>query len=259
MTIAGSDSGGGAGIEADLKTFSAFNVYGTAAVTSVTAQNTREVTGIQDIPAALVGKQIDAVMTDIKVDAVKTGMLSNSEIIDMVAKKIDGYEMKVVVDPVMVTKAGDQLIEDEAVERYRDEMISRSFILTPNISEAERLSDIEISSLEDMKKSAERLHSLGADKVIVKAGEFGDGIVDIFYDGENMEELHGEKFTSHKHGTGCTFSSAITADLARGLDVEEAVKEGKRFIDDAIKNGLDIGDGEKPVNHMIWSEGFERQ
>ncbi len=253
MTIAGSDSCGGAGIEADLKTFAAFDVYGTAVITSVTAQNTKEVRAVHDIPSEIVGDQINAVLDDIAVDSVKTGMLSNSDIIEIVAQKIDEWELQVVVDPVMVTKSGDQLIEDEAVEKYINEMVPRSFILTPNIRETEKLTDIKVGSIEDMKEAAKRLQEMGAENIVVKTGEAGDKVVDIFYDGKNFREIYGEKFTSHKHGTGCTFSSAITANLAKGKSVREAVNIGKKFIDDAIKNGLDIGEGEKPVDHMVWS------
>ncbi|MFP3871686.1 MAG: bifunctional hydroxymethylpyrimidine kinase/phosphomethylpyrimidine kinase [Candidatus Natronoplasma sp.] len=253
LTIAGSDSGGGAGIEADLKTFSAFGVYGTVVITSVTAQNTREVKAVHDIPAEIVGEQIDAVMEDISVNAVKTGMLSNSDIIEVVAQKIDEYDLSVVVDPVMVTKSGDRLIKDEAIKLYIDKMVPRSMILTPNIREAEELTGMEISSVDDMKKSARNLHKMGAKNLVVKAGETGEKVVDIFYDGKRFQEIYGEKFTSHKHGTGCTFSSAITANLAMDKSIGISVKIGKKFIDDAIKNGLDIGEGEQPVDHMVWS------
>ncbi len=253
LTIAGSDSSGGAGIEADLKTFSAFDVYGTAVVTSVTAQNTREVTAVHDIPSEIVGEQINAVLDDISVDSVKTGMLSNSKIIRTVAAKIDEWDLQVVVDPVMVTKSGDQLIKDEAVEKYIDEMVPRSMVITPNVREAEKLTGIKIDKIKDMKSTAKRLHGMGAENIVVKAGDAGDRVVDVFYDGKNFKDIYGEKFTSHKHGTGCTFSSAITANLARGESILDSVKTGKKFIDDAIKNGLDIGKGEKPVDHMIWS------
>ncbi|MFW6064173.1 MAG: bifunctional hydroxymethylpyrimidine kinase/phosphomethylpyrimidine kinase, partial [Candidatus Natronoplasma sp.] len=190
---------------------------------------------------------------DISVNSVKTGMLSNSEIIETVAEKIDDWNLKVVVDPVMVTKSGDQLIEDEAVEKYIDEMVPRSLIITPNIREAEKLTGIEIRNIDDMKDVAEKLHSMGAENVVVKAGEAGEEVVDIFFDGKEFKEIYGEKFTSHKHGTGCTFSSAITANLAKENSVKRSVEIGERFIDDAIKNGLDIGKGEKPIDHMVWS------
>ena len=253
LTIAGSDSGGGAGIEADLKTFSAFDVYGTAVITSVTAQNTKEVRAVHDIPSKIVGEQIDTVLDDISVDSVKTGMLSNSEIIETVAGKIDEWELQVIVDPVMVTKSGDQLIKDEAVEKYIDEMVHRSIVITPNIREGEKLTGIEIKSIDDMKDAAQELYDMGAENVVVKTGDAGEEVIDIFFDGKKFREIYGEKFTSHKHGTGCTFSSAITANLAKGNSIKKSVEIGKRFIDDAIKNGLDIGEGEKPVDHMVWS------
>ncbi len=253
LTIAGSDSGGGAGIEADLKTFSAFDVYGTAVVTSVTAQNTREVRAVHDIPSDVVGEQTNAVLDDISVDSVKTGMLSNSDIIETVARKIDEWELEVVVDPVMVTKSGDQLIKDAAVEKYIDEIVHRSMVITPNIREGEKLTGERIETVEDMKETGIKLYEMGADNIVVKAGDAGDKVVDVFYDGNDFKEIYGEKFTSHKHGTGCTFSSAIAANLAKGKSVVESVKTAKKFIDDTIKNGLDIGEGEKPVDHMVWS------
>lgn len=254
MTIAGSDSGGGAGIEADLKTFSAFGVYGTVVITSVTAQNTKEVRAVHDIPLEVVSEQIDSVMDDISVDAVKTGVLSNSEIIEVVARKIDENSLQVVVDPVMVTKSGDQLIEDEAIEMYLEEMVPRAMVLTPNIREGERLTGIKIRSIEDMKDAARQLHEKGAKNVVLKAGDAGEEVVDIFYDGKTFKEIYGKKYPSHKHGSGCTFSSAVTANLAKGKSVVKSVEIGKEFIDEAIKNGLDIGGGEKPVNHMVRSE-----
>ncbi len=255
LTIAGSDSGGGAGIEADLKTFSAFDVYGTAVITSVTAQNTKEVRAVHDLPPKLVGDQVDTVLDDISVDSVKTGMLSNSEIIETVAEKIDDWELQVVVDPVMVTKSGDQLIRDEAVEKYINKMVPRSMVITPNLREGEKLTGLKIKSIEEMKDAAKELHEMGAENVVIKTGEAGEEVVDIFFDGKKFKEIYGEKFTSHKHGTGCTFSSAITANLAKGNSVKKSVEISKRFIDDAIKNGLDIGEGEKPVDHMVWSRG----
>jgi len=253
LTIAGSDSGGGAGIEADLKTFAAFDVYGTAAITSVTAQNTKKVRAVHDIPEEIVGEQIDTVLDDISVDSVKTGMLSNSKIIETVADKIDDWGLQVVVDPVMVTKSGDQLIKDEAVDKYIEEMVPRSLIITPNIREGEKLTGVNINSIEEMKNAAQQLHEMGAENVVVKTGDAGEEVVDIYFDGKEFIEIYGEKFTSHKHGTGCTFSSAITANLAKGNSVKRSVEIGKKFIDDAIKNGLDIGEGERPVDHMVWS------
>lgn len=258
LTIAGSDSGGGAGIEADLKTFSAFDVYGTVSITSVTAQNTEGVTAVHDLPSSIVAKQIDAVLTDMKVNIVKTGMLSNGDIIETVAQKIQEYDLDVVVDPVMVTKTGDRLIEEKAVKLYREEMVPRSLVLTPNIREAEELTGKTIKDLKDMELVAEELFEMGARNVIVKAGEVKDKVVDVFYDGNEFNRLYGEKFTSHKHGTGCTFSSAIAANLAKGKSIVEAVRTAKKFIDDAIKHGLDIGKGEKPVDHMVWSREVEK-
>ncbi len=255
LTIAGSDSGGGAGIEADLKTFGAFGVYGAAVITSVTAQNTQRVSGIHDIPPEMVGDQIDTVLEDIEVDAAKTGMLSNREMIDVVCERMDRYGIKVVVDPVMVTKSGDQLIQDDAVEMYREEMVPKALVLTPNLREAEKLTGMSIAEdeLEDMKRAAEDLHGMGAENVVIKGAAVEEEVIDILFDGEDFLELTGKKFYSNKHGTGCTFSSAITANISKGLSMKRSVEVAKDFVGDAIEQGLDIGKGERPVNHMVWN------
>ncbi len=253
LTIAGSDSGGGAGLEADLKTFTAFGVYGSAAVTCVTAQNTMTVLGIQDLPADFVELQIEAVLSDIGADSVKTGMLYNKDIIKAVVKKIDEYDLKPVVDPVMVTKKGELLLKDDSVELYRSEMIDRAYILTPNIRETEVLTDLSIESIADMEIAAKILHHEGADNVVIKAGKFENEVVDIFYDGKHLQTIKGEILTGHKHGTGCTFSAAITALLALGADAGYAVRLSKKYVEDAIRKGVPLGGGEQPVDHNVWS------
>ncbi len=206
LTIAGSDSGGGAGIEADLKTFSAFDVYGMASITSVTAQNTLGVQEIHDIPPETVGKQIDSVVKDIGVNAAKTGMLSNSEIVEIVSTKIQEHELKTVVDPVMVAESGDRLLKEKAVEKLKEKLVPRSHVITPNIPEAEILSNLRINEIEDMKRAARKIHEKGADYVVVKGGHSEeDKIVDILFNGENHTRLIGERYDGSKHGTGCTF------------------------------------------------------
>lgn len=254
LTIAGSDSGGGAGLQADLKTFTAFNVFGTVVVTSITAQNTKEVTAIHDVPTDIIEAQIDAVLTDIGTDAVKTGMLSNKDIIELVTDKIIEYDLKPVVDPVMVTKRGDPLLEPSAVNTYKTELIPNSLIVTPNIREAELLTDSNINSIEQAKEAAKSIHELGVKHVVIKSLKRNGKVVDLFYSNEEFTEYTSKPFDSHKHGTGCTYSAAITANLAKGKSVKDSINTAKTFIDDAIENGLNIGSGEQPVNHMTWSK-----
>ncbi len=252
MTIAGSDSGGGAGLQADLKTFTAFGVYGSSVITSITAQNTRSVLGIQDIPPEMVGLQIEAVLTDIGTDAVKTGMLSNRGIIREVVKRVDEFFLEPVVDPVMVTKGGDMLLKQDAVDLYSSELVPRAKLLTPNIREVEVLTGIRIRKIEDMVHSAELLIDEGARSVVVKGGEFDEKVIDVFHDGKEVKLLKGEEFEGNKHGSGCTYSAAITALLALGKDMREAVTISRRFVEDAIKMGSGVGRGERPVNHSVW-------
>ncbi|MFW6083521.1 MAG: bifunctional hydroxymethylpyrimidine kinase/phosphomethylpyrimidine kinase [Thermoplasmatota archaeon] len=258
LTIAGSDSGGGAGIEADLKTFTVFNVFGTAALTSITAQNTLEVSGIHDIPTDMINKQIDAVVQDIGVDAAKTGMLSKQSTIKAVAEKIDNYEIKTVVDPVMVTKRGDKLLKDNAVESMLHDLVPKALLVTPNIREAQMMTGLEIDSLEDMKEAAEEIYDLGPRNVVIKAGKSDDRVVDLFYDGHMFDEMWGEVLLGGKHGSGCTYSAAITANIAKGRNVRESIEIAKSYIDEAIKEGFKLGSGEHPVNHMVLFDKFKK-
>jgi len=252
LTIAGSDSGGGAGLQADLKTFTAFNVFGTVAVTSITAQNTKEVTAIHDVPVETIEAQLEAVLTDIGTDSVKTGMLSNKDIIELVTDKIIKYDLEPVVDPVMVTKRGDLLLEPSAIRTYKTELIPKSLIVTPNIREAELLTDMDIDTMEDAKEAAKDIYELGAEHVVIKSLKKNNRVIDLFYSNEEFTEYTSKPFKYHKHGTGCTYSAAITANLAKGKSVEDSINTAKSFIDDAIENGLNIGSGEHPVNHMVW-------
>ena len=253
LTVAGSDSSGGAGIQADLKTFTALGVYGLSVLTSVTAQNTLEVSGMHDLPEQFVGLQIDAVMSDIGCDAAKLGMLSNEKIVETVAEIIDKYAIeKLVVDPVMHSKGGTTLLRN-STELLKEEIIPRALIVTPNITEAEILSSVSISNISDMKIAAEKIHSLGAKSVLVKGGHLAGTLpaVDIFFDGETFEELVSERIeTKNTHGTGCTFSAAVCAFLAKGMSLSVSLENSKAFITEAIRNSLEIGKGHGPLNHF---------
>jgi len=254
LTIAGSDSGGGAGIQADLKTFSALGVYGMSVLTSITAQNTIGVQGVHDLPPDFVGLQIDSVMQDIGADAVKTGMLSNAQIIKIVSKKIKEYQVRnLVIDPVMITKGGDRLLREDAVKELKEDLIPLAIVVTPNFSEAEVLSGLRIQNIEDMKEAAREIYKLGAKNVLVKGGHLlSEEAIDLLYNGQTFSEFKAERIdTKNTHGTGCTLSSAIAAELAKGKEVEEAIKIAKRYITLAIKNSLTIGHGHGPLNHLV--------
>ncbi len=257
LTIAGSDSGGGAGIAADLKTFAAAGVHGVLAITSVTAQNTVEVRGVYDMPPEAVRLQVLAVHEDLGVDAAKTGMLSNASIVREVARLVDELGFPLVVDPVMVAKSGAQLLRDDAVEVLVRELVPRATVVTPNAPEAERMTGIEVRDLEGARKAAEHIvERLGARAAVVKGGHLGGPeSVDVLYYGGRYVELRAPRIESRAtHGTGCSFSAAIAAGLAKGMDVEEAVREAKRMVTDAIRYGLDLGSGHGPVNPISWIE-----
>ena len=252
LTIAGSDSGAGAGIQADLKTFAAFGIYGTSVITAITAQNTVGVTKILELPADLVAAQLDAVVEDIGAQALKTGMLANSAIIEIVAEKIREHRLRnLVVDPVMVAKGGDLLLRPEAIEALRSRLIPLAVIVTPNLPEAEQLTGIPGSRLQDIKESARRIIAMGARSVVIKGGHRKGPATDIFYDGKKFRELSAPRVrTPNTHGTGCTFSAAIAAGLAKGEKLENAVVQAKRYITQAIRKGFPIGAGHSPVHHF---------
>lgn len=260
LTIAGSDSGGGAGIQADLKTFQVFNVFGMSVITSVTAQNTLGVKAIYDLPKEVVAVQIDAVLEDIGIDAVKTGMLSNKEIIDVVREKVEQFKIeKLVIDPVMVAKSGARLLKEDAEREFIDKLVPLAFIITPNIFEAEIISGIKIDNLDDVKEAGKRIYSLGVKNVLIKGGHLeGEKAIDILFDGKNFHTFESERIdTKNTHGTGCTISSAITAELAKGKSVIEAVKIAKEFITLAIKEAPNnIGKGFGPLYHNIRVKGM---
>jgi len=250
LTIAGSDSGGGAGIQADLKTITVLGGYGMSVLTALTAQNTLGVQGILEVPPAFVGKQIDSVLSDIGADAVKTGMLANGKIVEVVARKIRSYRLKrVVVDPVMVAKSGDPLLQKEAREALKERLIPLATIVTPNLPEASVLAGMRIRSFENMKEAAIRIHRLGARNVVIKGGHLKGDALDLLYDGKTYHELRGPRIEmKNTHGTGCTFASAIATYLAQGETVLEATRKAKAFVTRAIQAGLPLGKGVGPTN-----------
>lgn len=252
LTIAGSDSGGGAGIQADLKTFAAFGVYGTSALTAITAQNTRGVRSAVPLDPALVVAQIDAVASDFDIAATKIGMLANTAIIDAVADALLRLSLpSIVLDPVMVAKGGDHLLEPSAVDALRDRLIPMAAVLTPNVSEAEVLTGLTITSVEDQRAAAARLIGLGARIVVVKGGHLSGRAVDVWHDGVRFVELEAERVdTPHTHGTGCTFSSAIAACLALGHDPEDAARRAKAYVTGAIRHAPGLGHGHGPLHHF---------
>ena len=252
LTIAGSDSSGGAGIQADLKTFAAHGAFGMSVITAVTAQNTQGVFAVENISPKVVAAQIDAIFTDIKVDAVKVGMVSQIEIISIIAAKLREYAVeKVVIDPVMISKSGYHLLEADAKNALIEELVPLAYLITPNIPEAEELTGIKISNFQDMEQAAIRIKAMGAKKVLIKGGHLETEATDILYDGEKFHYLKGEKIpTKNTHGTGCTLSSAIAANLGKGLSVIEAVKNSKQYITIAIQNSLEIGKGVGPTHHF---------
>ncbi|MWV45418.1 bifunctional hydroxymethylpyrimidine kinase/phosphomethylpyrimidine kinase [Paenibacillus sp. HJL G12] len=256
LTIAGSDSGGGAGIQADIKTFQELDVFGMTAITAVTVQNTLGVQGVYPLAAAAVAEQIQAVGEDLGVDALKTGMLFSAPIIDAVADCIQAFGWKnVVVDPVMVAKGGADLLLQDAVDALKYKLLPLARIVTPNIPEAEVLAGMAILTLEDRREAAVRIAEYGARMVVIKGGHdpSTDQVVDLLYDGHTFTLLEGRRIaTKHTHGTGCTFSAAITAELAKGSEVLEAVGTGRKFIQAAIEDAVELGEGSGPTNHWAY-------
>jgi hydroxymethylpyrimidine/phosphomethylpyrimidine kinase len=250
LTVAGSDSGGGAGIQADLKVFFALGCHGTSALTALTAQNTVGVTGIQEIPPEFVVRQIDAVVDDMGVDAAKTGMLSSAPIIRAVSEAFSRIGVPLVVDPVFVSKHGDRLLDPDAVGALRDLLFPLASVVTPNLHEASALVGEEIESIDDMKRAAKILVDLGPRSALVKGGHLGgDRAVDVYFDGSGFEELDGPRYeTEDTHGTGCALAAAITAGLAKGDEPVDAIRAAKTFVAGAIESGLRIGRGYGPVN-----------
>ena len=253
MTIAGSDSGGGAGIQADLKAFAANGVHGTSAITAITAQNTVAVTDVLALPPSLVANQIDAIIDDIGADAVKTGMLANSAIIETVAERIRAHSLNpVVIDPVMVTSTGAPLFQDDSVDAIRRLLMPLATVVTPNTREAAVLTGETIVTLDDMRRAARYLaESTGASAVLVKGGHFDGPATDILYDGSDFFVFTEERIdTTSNHGTGCTLASSIAANLAKGADLPTAVANAKSYVTNAMRAATPIGAGHGPLNHF---------
>jgi hydroxymethylpyrimidine/phosphomethylpyrimidine kinase len=258
LTIAGSDSGGGAGIQADLKTFQELGVFGMSAITAVTAQNTLGVQAVFPMTPEAVVKQMESIGQDLGTDALKTGMLFNAEIIEAVSGKIKEYSWKkVVVDPVMIAKGGASLLQKEAVAALKKYLLPLSLVITPNIPEAEVLTNMSIVTLEDKREAAIKLLDLGVKNVVIKGGhdEKTNEAVDLLYDGQEFSYFTAERIkTKNTHGTGCTFSAALTAELAKGFSIYDAVTTAKDFIQAAIEADLKIGAGHGPTNHWAYNQ-----
>jgi hydroxymethylpyrimidine/phosphomethylpyrimidine kinase len=257
LTIAGSDSSGGAGIQADLKTFAALGVYGTSAITAITAQNTVGVIEMHALPADLVTAQIEAIAGDIVVHATKTGMLATAAIVEAVTAAIKELDLPlVVVDPVMLSKSGARLLDDDGILMLRAELIPRCAVVTPNIPEAEALSGRRIGSIEDARAAAHEIHQIGGSAVVITGGHGqGDEIVDLLFDGGLFTELQTVRIdTPNTHGTGCTFASAIAANLALGHSLVEACLRAQDYVGGAIRHALAIGHGHGPLDHF-WRYG----
>ena len=265
LTIAGSDSGGGAGIQADIKTFQAFNVFGVSVITSITSQNTLGVRSIQDTNPKIVGDQIDMIMEDMGCDAAKTGMVSNGEIIEVIVDRIRKYKIdKLVVDPVMVSKSGNRLLEKDAESILIKQLLPLSYLITPNVNEAEIISGMKISSIKGAKKAAEKIADMEADNVLIKGGHLTeDKALDILYNGKEYNIFESERIDSkNTHGTGCTLSSAITASISRGENLLNAVRIAKEYVTRAIENAPEIGKGFGPLYHNITpktTSAFEKE
>jgi hydroxymethylpyrimidine/phosphomethylpyrimidine kinase len=253
LTIAGSDSGAGAGIQADLKTFAAHGVYGTSAITAVTAQNTRGVTSFTAVAPELIREQIEAVMSDLGADAAKTGMLASATVVETVARAIADLDIPfVVVDPVMFAKSGHGLTDTAAIEAVKTSLLPKAFVVTPNIPEAEALAGMPITTNDDRQEAARRIRTFGPSLVVIKGGHAaGDDIVDLLYDGRDFVEFrHPRVVSRHTHGTGCTFAAAITAHLACGRSVRDAIPLIQEYIAGAIRAAPEIGEGSGPMNHF---------
>ena len=252
LTIAGSDSGAGAGIQTDLKTFAALGVYGTSAITAVTAQNTRGVKKIFPLPPAIVAAQIDAVAQDIGADAVKTGMLCDAAIVRLVAAKIRAHRLRnLVVDPVMAAKSGNLLLRKDALAALKKKLIPLAAVVTPNVPEAAALTGVRGTRVGDLQEAARRIVAMGAKSVVIKGGHRKGPATDLFYDGRKFREFSAARIrTRNTHGTGCTFAAAIAANLAKGETLEEAVRLAKKYLTRAIEESYSIGAGHGPVNHF---------
>lgn len=253
LTIAGSDSGGGAGIQADLKTFSAFGVFGMSALTAVTAQNSLGVHGVHELPPEFVARQIDAVLGDFGADAVKTGMLASAPIVRAVAARLRAHRVeRLVVDPVMVAKSGDPLLQPDARGALIAEILPLALVVTPNLDEAAALAGMPVETPAEMREAARRIHALGPRAVLVKGGHLKTDATDVLWDGRELTGFDAPRIeSSNTHGTGCTFSAAIAAGLARGRALPEAIREAKAYVRRAIQEGVQPGHGVGVLRHFI--------
>ncbi|WP_285766354.1 bifunctional hydroxymethylpyrimidine kinase/phosphomethylpyrimidine kinase [Peribacillus sp. SI8-4] len=252
LTIAGSDSGGGAGIQADIKTFAAHGIFGMSVITAVTAQNTMEVRSVQAIETAIINDQMAAVFEDIHVDAVKIGMLGSKEIVETVADALYTYVPSIVIlDPVMISKSGHHLLDEKAVSALKTKLLPLATLITPNVPEAEVLTGLTIRTEQDFYKACLSLADLGSKAVLLKGGHAEGNPDDLFYDGKSFHWVKGERIhTKNTHGTGCTLSSAIASNLANGLSLQESIEQAKLYISEAIRNSFSIGAGHGPVHHF---------
>jgi hydroxymethylpyrimidine/phosphomethylpyrimidine kinase len=253
LTIAGSDSGGGAGIQADLKTFAAHGVYGSSAVTALTAQDTRGVAGVHSVPAEFVTLQIETVVADIGCDAVKTGMLASAGIVEAVAAAVESLDLpNLVVDPVMVAKGGDRLLDEDAVHTIRTALLRLALVVTPNVAEAEVLSGVAIRTLDDMRAAAQRILQLGPRAVIVKGGHLeGGNSTDLLISPSGETALTGPRLNVRStHGTGCTFAAALAARVALGDTLQDAARRAKEYVAGAMLHGIAVGAGHQPLDHF---------
>lgn len=258
LTIAGSDSGGGAGIQGDIKAMSANGVFALSVITAVTAQNTEEVTNVFELPVSIIAAQLDAVFDDFEIAAVKTGMLSSAAVISTVVRLLKPQQVgQLVVDPVMISKSGQALLKPEAVEALTKDLFPLALLVTPNVHEAQQLSGIEIKTLADARRAAKVIAQFGCRHVLIKGGHLiAERGTDLLYDGRFFQIYKGEFIdTTHTHGTGCTFASAITAQLARGKSVPDAVQAAKTYVTEAIRHSLAIGHGKGPTNHFYFLQG----
>ncbi len=254
LTIAGSDSGGGAGIQADLKTFGALGVHGSSVVTAITAQNTKEVSAIHNVPLDLIEKQIDAVLSDIGANSVKIGMLSNADIIKTVATSLKKHNIEnIVLDPVMVAASGSKLLEISAIDCLKNELIPLALVLTPNLPEAEILTGMEIKTEKGVEEAVKKIMELGCKNVLLKGGHLvdsGNDVVDLFYDGNEFMKIKNKKIGKDGHGTGCTLSSAIAAFVAKGFSVKDSVINAIRYVHGALESGYKIGSNNYVLDHF---------
>ncbi|MFC4558289.1 bifunctional hydroxymethylpyrimidine kinase/phosphomethylpyrimidine kinase [Virgibacillus kekensis] len=261
LTIAGTDPSGGAGIHADLKTFQELKTYGMSVITSVVAQNTTGVQAVHHIPVNMIEQQLDSVISDMPLHAFKTGMIPTIEIMEMLAGKVSELDVPYVMDPVMVATSGDPLIAEDARTYLRDHLLPMTSLVTPNISEAEEITGEKIETLEDMRCAAALIvHEFGAGAALIKGGHLKGDAIDFLYDGESIHSFSSERIeTTNTHGTGCTYSAAITAYLSQGYSLGDAVKQAKDFVTAAIRHSFSIGKGNGPTNHWAHrSEGVEQ-